>query len=83
MLDGVVAKSESGWLVDDRCTYADLSFVTWAHVADGMFEQTGTADLLAKYPSYRKWLAAMGERPSVKECLSAIQEGRAEHGLPP
>lgn len=83
VLDGVLAKSSSGWLVGDKCTYADLAFVTWAHVADGMFKQSGTADHLEKYPSYGKWLKAMGERDSVKACIAEIAKGRAEHGLPP
>ena len=29
MLDGALAKSKSGWLVGDKCTYVDLSFYMW------------------------------------------------------
>lgn len=83
VLDGVLTDSAAGWLVGNHCTYADLSFVTWAHVADGMFKQSGTADVLGRYPSYNKWLKAMGERASVKEVIEAISKGRVEHGLPP
>ena len=29
VLDGVLAKSPSGWLVGDKVTIADLAFITW------------------------------------------------------
>ncbi|ETN42323.1 uncharacterized protein HMPREF1541_01477 [Cyphellophora europaea CBS 101466] len=81
VLDSCLEKSK--WLVGDKCTYADLSFVTWAHVADGLFKQLGTAEVLDRSPNYVKWLDEMKSRPSVRECLEAITAGRAEHGLPP
>jgi glutathione S-transferase len=83
VLDGVLAKSEDNWLVGGKCTYADLAFVTWAHVAEGMFAQTGTLAVLEKYPAYMAWLKRMGEKDSVRESVDAIKQGRKAHGLPP
>lgn len=70
------------WLVGDKCTYADLSFVTWAHVTKGLAVQVGKADLMKKYPRYASWLGAMESRQPVKECLDEITAARAAHGLP-
>ena len=70
------------WLVGDRCTYSDLSFVTWCHIAEGLFAQLGQPEILDKYPHYTRWLQAMGERDSVKEIVASIASARVEHGLP-
>ena len=32
-LDGVLAKSPSGWLVGGKCTAADISFIPWNRAA--------------------------------------------------
>jgi glutathione S-transferase len=71
------------WLVGDKCTYADLSFVTWSHIAEGLFAQFGKSDIPDRYPRYSSWYRAMNERVSVKEAVASIAAGRAEHGLPP
>lgn len=81
VLDGWLRNRE--WLVGDRCSYADLSFVTWCHVAEGIFKQLGRSDVSEKYPRYASWLEAMGRRASVKETVASIATARAEHGLPP
>ena len=74
---------QSDWLVGDKCTYADLSFVTWSHVMDGMLKQMDRKSVLDQHPFYLEWLRKMGERPSVSKCIEAIRKGRLEHGLPP
>ena len=33
VLDGVLAKSPSGWLVGGKCTAADISFIPWNRAA--------------------------------------------------
>ena len=33
VLDGVLAKQPSGWLVGGKCTIADISFITWNRLA--------------------------------------------------
>ena len=33
VLDGVLAKSPSGWLVGGKCTAADLAFIPWNRAA--------------------------------------------------
>lgn len=81
VLDGWLQSRK--WLVGDKCTFADLSFVTWSHIAEGVFSQFGKSDVLDKYPRYSNWCKAMNDRASVKEAVARIAAGRAEHGLPP
>lgn len=81
MLDKALAGKQ--WLVGDKCTYADLSFVTWAHVAKGLLMQLDKAEVLQQASNYSRWIAAMEERDSVKEVVRLIAKERAAHGLPP
>jgi glutathione S-transferase len=82
--EGLVRNGNTGWLVGDKCTYADLSFVTWAGVGEGLLVELGRADkakLESDYPLYSAWMGAMREREKVEECAARIAEGRAAHGL--
>ncbi|KAL3484499.1 glutathione S-transferase [Aspergillus germanicus] len=82
--EGLVRNDNTGWLVGDKCTYADLSFVTWAGVGEGLLVELGRADkakLESDYPLYSAWMGAMREMEKVAECAARIAEGRAAHGL--
>jgi glutathione S-transferase len=70
------------WLVGDKCTYADLSFVTWSHVAKGMLQELGKELIMKRYPRYTAWLETMESRQPVRDCLTEIVTGRIAHGLP-
>jgi glutathione S-transferase len=70
------------WLVGEKCTYADLSFVTWSHVAKGMVYELGKEDMLKNYPRYTAWFERMVSRQPVLDCLKEIVAGRVAHGLP-
>ena len=70
------------WLVGNKCTYADLSFITWANVGKGLLAQLGNVKVLDNFPNYTRWMAAMEERDVVKKASEAIAKGRAAHGLP-
>lgn len=77
------ALQHSDWLVGDKCSYADLSFVTWAEVGKGIFIQLNKADIYDKYPNYVKWADALKQRASVSSALEHIAAERKAHGLPP
>jgi len=64
VLDAWLQK-HNGFLVGDKITYADLSFVPWARMV-GMLDSDKTIDM-GKYPAYTKWLDAMQARESVKK----------------
>lgn len=75
-------RNGSGWLVGEKCTYADLSFRTWASVGKGLLRELGKLDGLAEqYPLYTAWLERMDGLEGVKRISAAMAKGRAEHGL--
>lgn len=71
------------WLVGDKCTYADLSFVTWANIGYGLMKQLGKEDVYEQFPNYQRWMAAMQSRDAAKKVAEKVAKGRAAAGLPP
>jgi len=62
------------WLVGNKCTYADLAFVTWAQLVPWFFKDAGGLDIASKWPNYHKWMSAMEARPAVKKTLEMKAE---------
>ncbi|KAL6699346.1 glutathione S-transferase [Trichoderma pleuroticola] len=71
----------TGWLVGDKITYADLSFVTWASVGRGLLKELNKDAGLEKYPKYMAWMKAMESRDAVRKIQSSMANGRTAHGL--
>lgn len=71
VLDGILAKNGTGWLVGDKCTYADLSFYLWG-LAKGMGwpDKWNNDDL----PHHTAWLEKMGERAATKKTMAVRAE---------
>ncbi|KAK5998672.1 Glutathione S-transferase-like protein gedE [Cladobotryum mycophilum] len=66
VLDGLLKGKQ--YLVGDKCTYADLSFVPWDVIVTGQFsEVTAGYDVENKYPHWYAWHKRLVERPSVKK----------------
>ncbi|KAJ4294131.1 glutathione S- transferase, nitrogen catabolite repression regulator [Kalmusia sp. IMI 367209] len=83
VLEKALEANGTGWLVGDRMTYADLSFVTWSSVANGLLKQLDKlAGFEEKFPRYTKWLKDMGSREAVQKIEDQMARGRAEHALP-
>jgi glutathione S-transferase len=59
---------EPVWLVGNRITVADLSFVTWNHVVDRI-----GINLRKEFPEVYKWTKAMMERPAVIRALAGLE----------
>lgn len=54
MLENNLAKSKSGWLVGNKCTYVDLSFYMWDETIDTIlapFDDEWDADKFRRYSS--------------------------------
>jgi len=84
VLDTALGKNGTGWLVGDKCTYADLSFVTWASVGEGLLGELHKIEGFGeRFPGYTQWLKTMEQRESVSKIRDRMARGRAEHGLPP
>ena len=76
VLDNALAGKE--WLVGNKCSYADLSFIMWYVLVD-FIDQKKEFHFETEYPNYSRWMKAMMERPGVKKCLEerakAIEAG--------
>lgn len=70
------------WIVGDKCTYADLSFATWASVGHGLLRELGKDEGLEKdYPKYSEWITKIEEQESVRKIRDLMNEGRIAHGM--
>jgi glutathione S-transferase len=64
VLDGHLKDRE--YLVGDKCTYADLAFVTWQV---GIKRVVGEFDWEGEFPCMSAWLERMVEREAVSKVL--------------
>ncbi|RPD63378.1 glutathione S-transferase C-terminal-like protein [Lentinus tigrinus ALCF2SS1-6] len=70
VLDGVLAKEPSGWLVGGKCTVADLSFVPWDLLALTLgFKDRTDVDVAKTYPAFYAWHQKLLKRESVAKLL--------------
>ncbi|KAL9133019.1 MAG: hypothetical protein Q9175_005801 [Cornicularia normoerica] len=71
VLDTILKGNE--YLVGDKCTYADLSFVTWYQLAPYITGET-KIDFKGDYPHYYAWMERLTARPAVKKVLEDKQK---------
>lgn len=62
------------WLVGDKCTYADLSFVMWNVSIDYALQGGPVAWDINEYPEFKRWMDTMKGRPSVGKVLSTLND---------
>lgn len=68
VLDKWLEGRKEGYLVGDKCTYADLSFVNWFKILPMIFD--GDDSGLAKdFPNWHAWFQRLLARPAVKKVL--------------
>lgn len=82
VLDKHLADTSREYLVGDKCTYADLSFVTWAGIGRGLLKQIGRDSEYERFPHYEAWMGRLEGREVVKGIAESVAEGRRAHGLP-
>jgi glutathione S-transferase len=71
VLDGVLAGRK--YLVGDKCTFADLAFLTWQTSIIKIIEYDQAKD----FPNVQAWIDRMSERPAVKAFLAERDERMA------
>ncbi|KAL2365327.1 hypothetical protein RJZ56_001707 [Blastomyces dermatitidis] len=76
VLNGVLEGKQ--WLVGDKCTYADLSFMPWNNRLDLLLE---SPDPLAPYPNVQAWQRRMEARDSWKKAMEVRKKYMNEQGL--
>lgn len=77
---GVLNRALEGkqYLVGDKCTYADLSFLSWTWVQSFILQDT-KVDTEKEYPNYHAWIERLMARPAPKKVLEAKQKAMAEN----
>jgi glutathione S-transferase len=59
------------YLVGDKCTIADLAFITWDSLSPWFFgDEFESLEIPKKYPAYWAWKQRLLERPAVKKALA-------------
>lgn len=62
-------KQSGGWLVGNKCTYADLAFVPWDMMLGFLLGGDGEKEIMDGNPNFKKWHETMMTRPSVKKIV--------------
>lgn len=76
VLDGHLATRK--WLVGDKCTYADLAFITWQETAVKLSqEHAGYFDTEKDFPHVAAWMKRMADMPRVGKLLQEREEKMA------
>ena len=77
VLEGVLTQqkekygdSDGPWLVGNKFSYADLSFIPWQTVINQIFTKDEYDD--AKYPNVKEWLERMASRKPIQVGLDAL-----------
>lgn len=80
VLEGVLAenkkKNSSGdgpWLVGNKCSYADISFIMWQRVIEMMQVVPKEHYDIEKYPEVKAWMEKMTSRKAIKKILDVPQ----------
>ncbi|TDZ65159.1 Glutathione S-transferase-like protein gedE [Colletotrichum trifolii] len=78
VLDKVLENKQ--FLVGDKATYADISFMPYDYLARLMLgsDWNDKYDVDAKYPNYVAWAERVKARPVVARGLNAMKEKKAE-----
>lgn len=75
VLEGVLEGKT--FLVGEKCTYADLAFISWQDIAQDVI--VGPEEDLAKqFPNVEAWMGRMKERTSVKTVHDEAERKKSE-----
>ncbi|RDW79627.1 hypothetical protein BP6252_04265 [Coleophoma cylindrospora] len=67
------------YLVGNKCTYADLAFVTWDSMLPFIFgDKFATLNFEKNYPAYFAWNKSLTERPAVQKITKDKQAAMAK-----
>ena len=72
--------SNRTWLVGDKCTYADLSFVMWNVQIGYILKDAKDGWDDTKYPHFKRWHEAMMARDSMKHVMSVFMDKEVKSG---
>ena len=65
---------DKDWLVGDKCTYTDLSFIMWNVSIDIVMKDCPVKWNIEDYPDFKRWMEALKARPAVSKALNMWQQ---------
>lgn len=74
VIDRHLGKTGTGWLVGNKCTYADLSFITWNMMIPFIMGEEATKKIMDSSPNFKKWNDTMMARPAVSKVAQDKQK---------
>jgi glutathione S-transferase len=66
VIDAHLKKQDTEYLVGNKCTYADLAWVTWDSLLGWLVPDLDTAK---EFPTFHAWHEKLIARPAVKKAL--------------
>ncbi|KAH6668428.1 glutathione S-transferase [Halenospora varia] len=68
------------YLVGEKCTVADIAFITWFTMVPWIFgDEMESLEIAKNYPNYHSWLERLMERPAVKKTLKDHADAKGRH----
>lgn len=79
VIDAHLKKTSKPYLVGNKCTYADLMFVSWNHIVGFLMGEGFQKEFEETYPDAAAWRQRLEERESVKKAYAedAKMKGQA------
>jgi len=78
VIDATLKKSGGEWLVGDKCSYADLSFVPWYWLCPAIMGEGFNKEWESKYPTSWAWYQRMQARSAVKKAREDREKAMAK-----
>ncbi|KAI0132324.1 glutathione S-transferase [Xylariales sp. AK1849] len=74
VLDDILKDKE--YLVGDKCTYADISFIAWESVLRMLF--ANELERFKAFPNYSAWYERITARPAIQKAFKLREEAMAK-----
>ena len=81
--EGLKRNGNTGWLVGNKCTFADLAFVTWNDRLDAVLGLKPEENPVWEFERVKRWHASMVGRDSFKKSMKKREEMMDQLGLMP
>ena len=78
VIDNHLAKTGTGYLVGNKCTYADLAFASWDSMIPFLLGEDGSKKLDSENTHFAKWHQSIMSRPAVSKVFADKQKAMAE-----
>ena len=78
VINSHLQETGTSWLVGDKCTYADLSFIPWDMML-GFLMGDEAQPILEQNPHFKQWHERLMARPAVQKIAQDKQKAAMKH----